>query len=46
MVGEEHEDGDHTHLGSEVGPERWGEEESYFGSYTHFKIHEEMLKVG
>jgi hypothetical protein len=23
----------------------YGEEEGYFGSYTHFKIHEEMLKV-
>ena len=25
--------------------ERWGEEDGYFGSYSHFKIHEEMLKV-
>lgn len=25
--------------------EKWCAEEGYFGSYTHFKIHEEMLKV-
>lgn len=25
--------------------EKWCEEDGYFGSYSHFKIHEEMLKV-
>lgn len=26
--------------------DKWCEEEGYFGSYTHYKIHEDMLKVG
>ena len=32
--------GSHTPL-----DDGWGAEEGYFSSYTHFKIHEDMLKV-
>lgn len=42
-MGEDLPDGDHTPMDAVA--ERWGGEEGYFGSYTHFKIHEEMLKV-
>ena len=34
---------DHAHLKGVSN--KWGEEEGYFGSYTHYKIHEDMLKV-
>ena len=43
LVGEELP-GDRTPMDA-VAEGKWGEEEGYFGSYTHFKIHEEMLKV-
>ena len=43
IVGEEPSSGDHTPL--EVMEPKLCEEEGYFGSYTHFKIHDEMLKV-
>ena len=44
LVGEEGSGGDHAPMDA-AAEERWGAEEGYFGSYTHFKIHEEMLKV-